>query len=122
MSALEYPREWFRATTLTDAPMAKMFRKETKHRLYYDGNRFEEKRTQYSSWHPTREEAQAAIDARKALVEKRKSDERIKASAPELLKALETLLDASERHIFGDECLAERDAARAAIAKARGAA
>ncbi len=36
----------------------------------------------------------------------------------ELLETAQALLDASERHIFGDECLAERNAARAAIAKA----
>lgn len=31
--------------------------------------------------------------------------------------ALRVLLDASERHIFGDECLAERVAARLALGK-----
>ena len=36
----------------------------------------------------------------------------------ELSAALQGLLAASERHIFGDECLAERAAARAAIAYA----
>jgi hypothetical protein len=46
--------------------------------------------------------------------------ERLTIINDRLLDALETLLDASERHIFGDECLAERDAARAAIAKAKG--
>lgn len=50
----------------------------------------------------------------------REANAHLIAAAPELLKALETLLDASERHIFGDECLAERDAARAVIAKAKG--
>jgi len=39
---------------------------------------------------------------------------------PDLVKALEELLRMSERHIFSDECLKERDAARAALAKAKG--
>ncbi len=38
----------------------------------------------------------------------------------ELLTEGGALLAAAERHIFGDECLAERDAFRAAIAKAKG--
>ncbi len=42
------------------------------------------------------------------------------ASAPELVEALADLLAASERHIFGDECLAEREAARAILRKATG--
>lgn len=33
----------------------------------------------------------------------------------ELTAALQCLLEASERHIFGDECLAERNAARRAL-------
>ena len=41
-------------------------------------------------------------------------------AAPALLEALRALLDASERHIFSTECQRERDAARAAIAKAEG--
>lgn len=45
---------------------------------------------------------------------------RLIASAPELNDAGEALLAAADRHIFGDECKAERDAMRAAIAKARG--
>ena len=36
-----------------------------------------------------------------------------------LTAALQGLLEASERHIFGDECLVERNAARAAIEYAR---
>lgn len=35
----------------------------------------------------------------------------------ELLAALKSLLDASEKHIFGNECKQQRDAARSAIAK-----
>ena len=35
----------------------------------------------------------------------------------ELVAALQALLSASERHIFGDECMAERDAARDALAR-----
>lgn len=45
---------------------------------------------------------------------------RLIAAAPETIAALKALLDATERHVFGDECKAERDAARAAIAKAEG--
>lgn len=41
-------------------------------------------------------------------------------AAPDLKEAGEALLAAAERHIFGDECKAERDAMRAAIAKATG--
>lgn len=44
---------------------------------------------------------------------------RLIAAAPELLEALEALLAASEKHIFSTECKRERDAARAAIAKAQ---
>lgn len=43
-------------------------------------------------------------------------------AAPDLVEALENLLIGSERHIFSDECLAERNAARAALAKAKGGA
>lgn len=49
------------------------------------------------------------------------ADARLIAAAPDMLAALEELLDAAERHIFAGECLHQRDAARAAIAKARGA-
>lgn len=45
-------------------------------------------------------------------------DMRLIAAAPELVEALRELLSASERHIFATECQAERDAARAALAKA----
>lgn len=38
--------------------------------------------------------------------------------ADDLLDAGTALLEAAERHIFGDECMAEREAMRAAIAKA----
>ena len=38
----------------------------------------------------------------------------------QLLAALKALLEAAERHIFSNECKAQRDAARAAIAKAEG--
>lgn len=51
-----------------------------------------------------------------------KANARLITAAPDLLAALETLLAASEKHIFSDECLAERNAARAAIAKAKGGA
>jgi hypothetical protein len=37
-----------------------------------------------------------------------------------LLVALKQLLNKSEKHIFGDECLRERDQARAAIKLAEG--
>ena len=43
---------------------------------------------------------------------------RLIAAAPDLLAEGMALLEAAERHIFGDECKAERDAMRAAIAKA----
>lgn len=52
--------------------------------------------------------------------EESKANARLIAAAPDLLRAGEALLDAAERHIFGDECKAERDAFSAAIAKARG--
>jgi hypothetical protein len=42
------------------------------------------------------------------------------AAAPTMAEALEALLDAAERHIFSDECRAERDAARAALSLAKG--
>lgn len=45
-------------------------------------------------------------------------DRSLIAAAPDLLTCGAALLDAAERHIFGDECKAERDAMRAAIAKA----
>lgn len=45
------------------------------------------------------------------------ADWRLIAAAPELYEALIALLSASEKHIFGDECLTEREAARAALAK-----
>lgn len=45
---------------------------------------------------------------------------RLIAAAPELKAAGEALLAEAERHIFGDECKAEREAMRAAIAKATG--
>lgn len=63
------------------------------------------------------EDARRSMEAFALLREELKRARELNA---ELLDALETLLDASERHIFGDECLAERDAARAVIAKARG--
>lgn len=42
------------------------------------------------------------------------------AASCDLLSACRDLLAASERHIFSTECLVEREAARAAIAKAEG--
>lgn len=42
------------------------------------------------------------------------------AAAPELYEALERLLSGTEKHVFGDECIAERREALAALAKARG--
>ena len=36
-----------------------------------------------------------------------------------LVKALSELLDSSERHIFGDECKKEREAARSALSRFR---
>ena len=42
------------------------------------------------------------------------------SAAPDLLEALENLLDASEKYIFSTECQIQRESARAAIAKARG--
>jgi hypothetical protein len=41
-------------------------------------------------------------------------------AAPELYEALAALIEATERHVFGNECLIERIAAHAALAKARG--
>jgi hypothetical protein len=35
--------------------------------------------------------------------------------ATALVEALQGLLEATERHVFGDECLAEREAARATL-------
>lgn len=52
--------------------------------------------------------------------EQAEANARLIAAAPNLLAAGTVLLEAAERHIFGDECKAERDALRAAIAKATG--
>lgn len=43
--------------------------------------------------------------------------ERLIKERDEALEALRVLLYKSEKHIFGDECLAERDAARSILSK-----
>jgi hypothetical protein len=62
----------------------------------------------------------AHIPMQDDLILQSEANARLIAAAPDLLAALRNLLDASERYIFSDECLREREAARAAIAKAEG--
>lgn len=58
------------------------------------------------------------IDGRTAL--ENQANARLCAASPDIAFALRNLLAASERHIFSTECQAERDAARAALARVDG--
>ena len=145
MSAKQYPREWFRVGRWSDEPRAKMFDRETKHRLYCKNHRgrdrFENKVGTYHRWYPTREEAQQAIDARlSAAAKKRARIEREVACVnacegiadpsvvPELLEALDVAHARLEDMLEGDDAQAWKEARKAlpkisaALAKARGAA
>jgi len=120
----EYPREWFKASKWGDEPYAKTFDRETEHRLFWnDGRRqlAQSKATNYYRWYPTREEAQAVIDERKANEAERIRMNRIREAAPELLAAAERALNfiTNTEGEMG-EALESGDMLRAAIAKARG--
>lgn len=85
----EYPREWFRVNRWNDEPFARMFDRETDAFLIRDDGRRDKKWTNYERWYPTREEAQAVIDERKANTAERERMNRIRDAAPDLLAQLE---------------------------------
>ncbi len=122
MSGRVYPREWFQANRWGDEPIAKMFTKETETRLYYEDRgrlRFENKAGNYHTWHPTYEEAEAATAARLALNAQKNAERRIRAAAPDLLSALEAVMNRHASNVvFHDNALADR--CWAAIARAKG--
>ena len=55
-------------------------------------------------------------DAVRVIIRQAEQIAATEARAQGLVEALGNLLTASERHIFGDECLAERETARQALA------
>jgi hypothetical protein len=112
----EYPREWFRVNRWDDEPFARMFDRETDAFLIRDDGRRDKKWTNYERWYPTREEAQAVIDERKANTAERKRMDRIRDAAPDMLAALEVVCSSHRASLYP----AEFAQARAAIAKALG--
>lgn len=78
----------------------------------------EAKRSTYYSFYETEEAALAAVAASQATKDERKRIERIRDAAPELLQALQWMLDAYDTEQWCDT--AENKSARAAIAKATG--
>lgn len=64
--------------------------------------------------------ADCCIAARGVTQEMVEANARLCAAAPDVTAALRDLLAAAERHIFSTECKKERNAARAALAKADG--
>jgi hypothetical protein len=127
MSELEYPREWFLADRWRSQPRAQLFDRETEHTLLYSSHgreRREKKVNKSSRWYPTMEEAVAALVDIKAREDERRSLLNARAAGPELLSALQGLVSALAANDedglteFADVMVA----ARAAIAKATGAA
>lgn len=94
MSAGEgaYPREWFRVSSWTSTPEPRLFVRETEHMLFYhsDGEeRREAKSGSYETWYPTLEEAQAAIERRKARENVRLAIRLKQVAAEDLFDALQ---------------------------------
>lgn len=119
----EYPREWFEVSRFGGKPNPKTFVRETASMLFYmdcGEERRDKKETSYSKWYPTLEEAQAACDRRRARDAQKATESRIRYAAPDLYKALAGIIP----HLWvpeDDEAFAAAvEAARAAIAKARG--
>lgn len=130
MGALEYPREWFRASNWGDQPFARTFARETEAFLICDDGRRCKKWTDYDRWYPTREEAQAVIDKRIANEAERERMNRIRDAAHELLVALQAMMPdnlCADNPNIPDNAVLPVDfhygdlrRAKAAIAKARG--
>jgi hypothetical protein len=89
-----YPREWFRVTRHANEVTTREFVGETPMTLKEPKGRFTKKFTLYEQWYPTREEAQAALDIHKAAQVRAARDTRIRNAAPQLLDALEDMVNA----------------------------
>lgn len=87
-----YPREWF--TVSGGHVHSQTFTGETAHKLKHEfcgKESLVSKVTIYSTWYPTREEAQAIADANMARKAEQARLKRIRDAAPALLEALEEL-------------------------------
>jgi hypothetical protein len=111
--------KWY-ATKWCDTPERKEFIRETEHMLFrrdFRRVRRERKVSKWGRYYDTYEEAQAAIDAFKAGKAADLARRRLTEAAPELLEALELVMDRLVDRHETDEAAVR---ARAAIAKATG--
>ncbi|GEM_PF-6232662 len=102
---------WYVSKWSTE-PEKHVFSKETPHFYVRASGRREKKETDWYRFYKTEAEAIASIMARQEGEANKRMADRIKAAAPELLEALECLLEMGHTKAG--------DLARAAIAKARG--
>ena len=101
-------------------PTAREFERETANFLIRKDGRRDAKETSGYKWFPTEAEALAAIADRIEKEYKKKAMLRVRNAAPDLLEALEEILDG---YLYGCDMKTKREnikKANAAIARARG--
>ena len=111
--------KWY-VTKWHDVPERKEFLRETAHTLVelrHGRERKVLKATQWGRYYDTRDDAQAAINCRKAYKADEIAMRRVRDAAPELLEALESVMG---NCLDSEGLTAAYAKARAAIAKARG--
>lgn len=102
MTEITYPREWFRADEWGDRPYIVVFEGETDTTLWSSRGLWVPKTSSLGTWHPTIEEAQADIGARKAARLARERDRLVREAAPTMLKAIMEAVDAMRAYLPPD--------------------